>query len=61
MTWSSSKNVMKPAMFVPENNTPYQLLEKFKRTKQHSCFIVDEYGTMQGLVTLNDILGSDRW
>src|SRR5678809_461332 len=50
------KEIMKPAMFVPENNTPYQLLEKFKRTQQHSCFIVDEYGTMQGLVTLNDIL-----
>ena len=50
------KEVMKPAMFVPENNTAYQLLEKFKQTKQHSCFIVDEYGTMQGLITLNDIL-----
>ena len=50
------KVVMKPAMFVPENNTAYQLLEKFKQTKQHSCFIVDEYGTMQGLITLNDIL-----
>ena len=50
------KEIMTPAMFVPENNTPYQLLEKFKQTKQHSCFIVDEYGTMQGLITLNDIL-----
>ena len=50
------KEVMKPAMFVPENNTAYQVLEKFKQTKQHSCFIVDEYGTMQGLITLNDIL-----
>ena len=50
------KEVMKPAMFVPENNSAYQLLEKFKQTKQHSCFIVDEYGTMQGLITLNDIL-----
>src|SRR4030095_14585212 len=50
------KEIMKPAMFVPENNSPYQLLEKFKRTKQHSCFIVDEYGSMQGMVTLNDIL-----
>ena len=50
------KDVMKPAMFVPENNSAYQLLEKFKQTKQHSCFIVDEYGSMQGLITLNDIL-----
>ena len=50
------KDVMKPAMFVPENNSAYQVLEKFKQTHQHSCFIVDEYGTMQGLITLNDIL-----
>lgn len=50
------KNIMRPAMFVPENNTAYQLLEKFKETKHHSCFIVDEYGTLQGMITLNDIL-----
>ena len=50
------KTDMKPAMFVPENNTAYQLLEKFKETKHHSCFIVDEYGTVEGMVTLNDIL-----
>jgi putative hemolysin len=50
------KNLIKPALFVPENNNPYQLLEKIKETKIHSCFIVNEYGTMEGMVTLNDIL-----
>ncbi len=48
--------IMKDAMYVPENNTAYQVLEKFKVTKIHQCFIVDEYGTVQGLITLNDIL-----
>lgn len=48
--------IMKPALFVPENNTAYQVLEKFKTTAQHACFIVDEYGTLQGMITLNDIL-----
>ncbi len=48
--------LMKKALFVPENNTAYQLLEKFKETKIHSCFIVNEYGTLEGLITLNDIL-----
>ncbi len=50
------KDLSKLAMFVPENNTAYQLLEKFKSSKIHSCFIVNEYGTLEGMVTLNDIL-----
>jgi putative hemolysin len=50
------KDVVQPAMFVPENITAYQVMEKFKETKQHSCFIVDEYGSLQGMITLNDIL-----
>lgn len=50
------KDIVQPAMFVPENNTAYQVMEKFKETKSHSCFIVDEYGSLQGMITLNDIL-----
>lgn len=50
------KDIMQPAMFVPENNSAYKVLEKFKETKVHCCFIVDEYGSVQGLITLNDIL-----
>jgi putative hemolysin len=50
------KEIMRPALFVPENNTAYQVMEKFKETKTHSCFIVDEYGSLQGMITLNDIL-----
>ncbi len=50
------KEIMRPALFVPENITAYKLLERFKKEQINSCFIVDEYGTLQGLVTLNDIL-----
>ncbi len=50
------RDIMTPALFLPENNTPYQVLEKFKQSKTHSCCIVDEYGSMLGLITLNDIL-----
>jgi putative hemolysin len=49
-------SIMKDAMYVPENNTAYQVMEKFKETKVHQGFIVDEYGSVQGLITLNDIL-----
>jgi putative hemolysin len=50
------KKFMKPALYVPENNTAYQVLERFKESKAHSCFIVDEYGSVLGLITLNNIL-----
>jgi len=50
------KDLMRPALFVPENNSAYQVLEKFKESKLHSCFIVDEYGSILGLITLKDIL-----
>lgn len=50
------KDIMQPALFVPENNSAYQVLEKFKESHMHSCFIVDEYGSVLGLITLNDIL-----
>ncbi len=50
------KGFLRPAVFVPENITPYKLMEKFRSTKVHSAFIVDEYGTLQGMITLNDIL-----
>jgi putative hemolysin len=50
------KEIMKPALFVPENNSPFQVMEKFRESKIHSCFIVDEYGSILGMVTLNDIL-----
>jgi len=50
------KDIMQPALFIPENNSPYQVLEKFKESKIHSAFIVDEYGSILGLLTINDIL-----
>ena len=50
------KDLMLPALFVPENNSAYQVLEKFKESKIHTCFIVDEYGSILGMITINDIL-----
>jgi putative hemolysin len=50
------KDLMRPGIFVPENNSVYQVLEKFKQMQASSCFIVDEYGSVEGMMTLNDIL-----
>jgi putative hemolysin len=50
------KDLMRPALFIPENNSAYQVMEKFKESQLHCAFIVDEYGTILGMITLNDIL-----
>jgi putative hemolysin len=50
------KDVTTAGLYVPENNSAYKLLERFKELKSHYAFIVDEYGTLQGMITLNDLL-----
>lgn len=52
------KEMMRKALFIPENNSAYQVLEKIKRTKIHYAFIVDEYGSMLGMITVKDILNA---
>ena len=43
-------------LFVPESTSVLKILEMFKQTGTHLGIVVDEYGVIQGLVTLNDIL-----
>lgn len=50
------RQLMSPALFVPENNSAYKILEIFKESRIHCCFIVDEYGSLLGMITFNDIL-----
>lgn len=53
---SSLESLAREALYIPENNHAYQVLEKFQREKIHFGVIVDEYGNVQGVVTMNDIL-----
>ncbi|RYD93905.1 MAG: HlyC/CorC family transporter, partial [Sphingobacteriales bacterium] len=48
--------LMKPALFVPNNNSAYQVMEKLRLTKNYAAFIVDEYGSVLGMITLSDIM-----
>ncbi len=49
------KSLRKP-LFVPESTHVLRVLELFKQSGIHMALIVDEYGSVQGLITLNDIL-----
>lgn len=49
---------LRPVFFVPETTKALGLLELFKQHRVHLAMVVDEYGDIQGLVTLNDIIES---
>ena len=49
---------LRPPLYVPEGVTTTHLLESFRTTHQQCALIVDEYGELQGLVTLTDVLTS---
>ncbi|MBI2307121.1 MAG: HlyC/CorC family transporter [Rhodocyclales bacterium] len=50
--------VLHPPLYVPEAVSTTQLLENFRRARLQFALIVDEYGEVQGLVTLTDVLSS---
>jgi len=52
---SLQQHLRKP-LYIVENVLAVQLIEQFKESGTHFAFLVDEYGGIQGLLTLNDIL-----
>ena len=50
------EQLLRPPFFVPETKDLAALLADFRRTKHHLAIVVDEYGAMQGIVTLEDVL-----
>lgn len=50
------RELLKPAMFVPEQKPLDTLLRSFQHEKKHIAIVVNEYGETRGLVTLEDIL-----
>lgn len=45
-----------PALYVPNSLSLMQVLEQFKKSHLHTALVVDEYGELDGLVSLSDIL-----
>ena len=50
------EDLVRPAHIVPETKDLAALLTEFRRTNQHMAIVVDEYGEMEGIVTLEDLL-----
>jgi CBS domain containing-hemolysin-like protein len=48
--------IQRPAVFVPETKRGYELLREMRSEKQHMRIVIDEYGGVSGLVTIEDLL-----
>ncbi len=50
------KSIARNPWFIPETTSVLDQLQKFKQKQRHLAFVVDEYGTLMGIVTLEDII-----
>jgi len=50
------KDYIRPAYFIPETKSLRELLHEFQNKKQHLAVVIDEYGGVAGIVTIEDIL-----
>jgi putative hemolysin len=50
------EDLLRPAAMVPETKDLAALLTEFRRTNQHMAIVLDEYGAVEGIVTLEDLL-----
>ena len=50
------RDMLRPAVFIPESKRLNVLLKDFRRNRNHMAIVVDEYGGVSGLVTIEDVL-----
>jgi putative hemolysin len=50
------RKLARPVLFVPESVKAISLLERFQKAKIHFAVVIDEFGSMAGIVTLEDLL-----
>jgi magnesium and cobalt transporter len=50
------REILRPAIFVPESKRLDVLLQEFRRNRNHMAIVVDEYGGVTGLITIEDVL-----
>ena len=50
------KSMIRPARFIPETQPINVLLRDFKTTRSHMALVIDEFGSISGLITIEDVL-----
>lgn len=49
-------DVLNPPLFVPATMTATRLIEEFRKIRRHTALVVDEFGVVEGMVTLKDVV-----
>ena len=52
----SIRDMLRPAVFIPESKRLNVLLREFRNSRNHMAIVVDEYGGVSGMVTIEDVL-----
>jgi magnesium and cobalt transporter len=50
------KNILRPAIVVPESKYVNHMLKEFRLKRYHMAIVIDEFGAVSGLITIEDIL-----
>ena len=50
------RTLLRPTVWIPESKGLVDLLREFRRNRSHMCIVVDEFGRVAGLVTIEDVL-----
>ena len=56
LAWRTVREIMRPALFIPETKLGSQLLKDLQQRNQQMAIVIDEYGSVAGLVTVEDLV-----
>ncbi len=56
LTPANLRKISKSPLYLPENMKAWKVLERFKESRTHFAMVIDEFGSIEGVVTMNDLL-----